>query len=145
MKRLWARCWYVWGLMQRFYGLRSGQRAYFQAAQSSFDRALGYNPRLDAALFSRAVMHWRELQAPAQAIIDFTALLEQSSTYSEARFLRGMAHQALGDYRAAVEDLETFIATNPHSRWVGNASRQLANIRAILEELPALLRAGNQV
>lgn len=133
-----AWLWFRWGMLSQFYGIRSGQRAAFQAANRAFNRALTLNPKLSVARYKRGLLYWRELHLLPAAIEDFTAIW---ALYPEALFMRGMAHQELHDYPRAAEDLRLFLKLQPESKWADNAARQLRLIEAILADMPPQLSA----
>lgn len=135
-----ARFYYVLGLTYRFYGVRTGQRRFFERSDRALSRALVFDPAFQAAYYQRGLLYWREMHLSDRAVQDFTAALE---SFSEALFMRAMAYEQLGDYQAAAEDLEAFLAQYPNSKWVNNAARQLELLRAILEEMPPLLNSSH--
>lgn len=136
MRRFKARFWHQLGLMQRFLGLRTGQRHYFEQAEGAFTRALALVVDFREARYERGLLYWRELGFPTRAIQDFDAVLELEPDYTDAIFMRAMAHQALGDYWSAADDLQMFLTVSPYSRWADNAFSQLNNLSKIIDDLP---------
>ena len=134
MNTLLARLWHQIGLMYRFIGIRSGQKDAFLNAERAFSRALDYLPGYQLARYNRALLYWRELQAAEKAVTDLTPLAEED--YKDAHFIRAMAHQALGNYHAAVADLEAFLVRHPFGRSSNNAISQLNALYAIVDDMP---------
>jgi tetratricopeptide (TPR) repeat protein len=114
-------------------------RSSFQQAEYAYNRALLLKPDFALAQYRRGILYWRELHDYPRAIADLSVVLDQ---FSEAIFIRGMAHQAVGDYQLAVNDLQAFIDAAPNSRYYANANRQLRLIQAILDEIPPQLGEG---
>lgn len=136
MKGLRARLHYQWGMMLRFYGLRSRKVLAFKRAEQAFSRALILNPHFAQAQYDRGLLHWRELDNPQQAIFDFSAICD---VLPDALFMRSMAYQSLQAYDAALTDLETFVNRYPQSEWASTAQSQIALLQSIISEAPPQL------
>ncbi|NJL93231.1 MAG: tetratricopeptide repeat protein [Anaerolineae bacterium] len=126
--------------MARFIGLRGGGQHAFQQAEQAFSRAVVLLPGSPLARYERGLLYWRELNQPARAIADFSQIIAQQP---EALFMRGMAYQALGDYRQAVQDLEAYLVAQPGSRSAANVRSQLAALYSLLEDFPPALESGS--
>lgn len=131
------------GLMQRFWGHRTLQHRHYRAAVEAFSRAIAFQPDYVDAYLSRGLLYWRELQLPAEAVEDFTTVMRIAPGCVEALFYRGMAHQNMGDYAAAVADLRTAVALGEGTAWHYGAYRQLAALEPILDELLGRLELGD--
>jgi tetratricopeptide (TPR) repeat protein len=129
-------------LIVKFHGLWTRQKVFFEGAERLLCRALDNNPAFHAARFQRALIYWRELHQPAKAVADFTQLLSETSKYHDTLFMRAMAYESMGNYHAAVNDLQAFLEANPESRWVRHANRQITLLLAILNDLPPQLAGG---
>lgn len=140
-----ARAWWAYqqGLMLRFMGHRGLQRGLYARSAEAFSNAIRFVPDFAEAYLARGLLYWRELQAPEQAIADFSMLLTVDPRRAEALFYRAMAHQARGDYAQAALDLRAALAQGQYEAWYANAQHQLATVEAILEELPARLSPGD--
>ncbi len=62
---------YRQGKMYRFWGHRSVQRMFYEAAVAAFTRALAFDPDWIDVLLDRGLIYWRELGQAARAIEDF--------------------------------------------------------------------------
>lgn len=141
MKKLRAFLCFHWGNIQRYRGLRTGNRRHFVAAEQLLTHALEFNEKHHQARINRGLLRWRELDNWAGAISDFTLLLAQWPQDHLPLFYRGMAFCRAGDYHAALHDLDAFIQAAPSSRWVYHATLQINGILAIIDELPKMLNA----
>ncbi|MDP8994018.1 MAG: tetratricopeptide repeat protein [Pseudomonadota bacterium] len=71
---------------------------------ADFDRAIAIDPSIAEAWFNRGVTLLRR-RSPEEALPTFTAALERPTTRPALIYYgRGVAHEALGDVRAAYED-----------------------------------------
>jgi tetratricopeptide (TPR) repeat protein len=140
MKQLRAQWFHQVGVMYRFLALRTGNHTLYHRAEVVFSKAIDLVPSYTLALYNRGLLYWRELGQPELAIQDFNAIMNERG---DALFLRGMAHQAVGNYRAAADDLEAFIESYPRSRSAANAWSQLQSLYAVLDDLPPALDAGS--
>jgi tetratricopeptide (TPR) repeat protein len=132
-KRLQAACFLWLGKVHRHYGIVLGSQAEFARAIGCYGRALALDPTLSQAHLERGILLWRELGQSSQAVADFNAALALRPGWPEPIFCRGMAHQSMGNYRAAIQDLAAYIASDDQT-WRDHAVRQLALIRALLQE-----------
>lgn len=130
---------YRQGKMYRFWGHRSVQRMFYEAAVAAFTRALAFDPDWIDVLLDRGLIYWRELGQAARAIEDFSAILRLDPSRGDVLFYRGMAHQAQGDYLSAAEDLRAALTLSPQAVWRRNAYHQLTTIESILADLPPRL------
>ncbi len=135
------RAWWFFqrGLMLRWVGHRTVQRAYYQAASDAFSAALALAPDYEEVHLARGLLYWRELQRPDLAVADFSALLGGRVPQAELLFFRAMAYQAQGEYAAAAADLRIAVDGAAGLPWRRNAAHQLQTIEAILEDLPPQL------
>jgi len=126
-------------MMLRFWGHRTVRGAYYRAAVEAFGRAISHAPDHAEAYLARGLIFWRELNSPEEAIADFTEVLGLRPESAEVYFYRGMAHQARGDYPAAVDNLRTALAHSAGASWEQNAYHQLLTLESILDGLPTQL------
>lgn len=141
MKRLLARFWHQAGLIYRFIGIVSGQKAAFLNAERAMSRALRLHPGYTLARYNRALLYWRELSATQQAIEELTLLVDHPD-YKDIYFIRAMAYQDQGDYWSAITDLEAYLVRYPHGRSSNNAISQLNALYAIVDDMPPSLHTG---
>ena len=98
-------------------------------------RAIAVDPRLNAARYDRAVLLWRELGRPAEAVVELDALLAADPDHANAYLNRGLARQELGQFAAALQDLNAFLAHPDHDpRYAATAQLVAAELQALLDE-----------
>jgi tetratricopeptide (TPR) repeat protein len=126
---------YLWSArIHRHFGIVFAEKREYASAVRDYTRALKSNPRLARAYLERGILLWRELGQAEQAIGDFTVALRLDSAWPEALFFRGLAHQGISDYPAAIGDLSSYLDTGDRS-WRDNATRQLHLMRMIWDGL----------
>ncbi|MBN1311023.1 MAG: hypothetical protein JXB30_06350 [Anaerolineae bacterium] len=122
---------YLWlARIHRHFGIVFSGKAEYASAVRDYTRALDINPGLAKAYLERGILLWRELGQAGQAVVDFTAALHLYPAWPEALFFRGLAHQGISDYSAAIRDLSAYLDTEDLA-WRENATRQLHLIRMI--------------
>lgn len=131
---LWRRClayaFYVWGLSLNQWGLRTGDRSFYDGAIGSFSRALAIWPAFAMAYFRRAIIYSRELGQHTQGLDDLGRAIASAPERPEFYLHRGLILRFHGDQTAAAADLQHFIALNPNSSWRAEAERQIAQIES---------------
>lgn len=132
---LWKRLrafYFLWrGRVYRHYGIVRGDGLQFVLAVERYERALSLNPLLEAAYLERGAILWRELDRADEAVADLSAALVLRPGWPEALFYRGLAYQAAGNYRAAMQDLTAYLASDDRS-WRDHAVYQLDQIQGLL-------------
>lgn len=122
---------YIWSArVHRHFGIVLCSRDEYANAVSEYGRALDVNPAYADAYLERGILLWRELGAAKQAVADFTAALRLHPGWPVALFFRGLAHQGMGNYPAAIHDLSTYLESGDLS-WQRDAARQLSLIQMI--------------
>lgn len=129
LRRAWAYWWYAWGSSLCYWGLRTAERGLFRAGVGAYGRALRTWPAFSAAYLRRGVIRGRELGEHAAAIADLTRVVELSPEWPEAYLQRGMEQRFHGDPRAAIADLERYLALGHDAGWRAEAERQIAALR----------------
>jgi tetratricopeptide (TPR) repeat protein len=124
------------GRIHRHYGIVHSDRDEFLSAVEHYGKAIKLNPTLSAALLERGTLEWRELGRATHAIRDLTTALALRPDWPEALFNRAMAHQAAGDYQAAMRDLSAYLDQGD-DKWRHDAANQLKQIRALFPNVPA--------
>jgi tetratricopeptide (TPR) repeat protein len=109
MRFLWAWLLYTWGGLHRYFGNKNSMQSEHAAAVRYFSRACKIDPSFRRVRLERGVLLWRELGRPQEALADFDALLDEDPGYGPALLNRAMVSQNLGDYQAALIDLEAFL------------------------------------
>lgn len=124
---------YTWGGLHRYFGIKNNIRAEHEAAVRYFTRAYQIDPTFYQARLARAVLLWRELGRLNEALGDLNALIAADPTYGPALFNRAIVAQASGRYKAALADLEAYLAL-PDADYAGEAGRMAALLREILND-----------
>ena len=133
LRQAWAYWWYAWASSLCYWGLRTAERGLFRAGVAAYGRALRAWPAFSAAYLRRGVIRGRELGEHAEAIADLTRVIELSPEWPEAYLQRGMEQRFHGDPRAAIADLERYLALGKDAAWRAEAERQIAALREDLE------------
>ena len=133
-RRALAYCWYAWGLSWCYWGIRSANRSFFRAGIRAFDRSLRLWPGFAQAYYRRGLIRGRELGDQPGALGDMARAIELAPGWADPYLQRGLFERFHGDQRAAIADLEHYLALGSDSFWRGEAERQLAMIRAELRE-----------
>jgi tetratricopeptide (TPR) repeat protein len=122
---------YMWSArVHRHFGIVFCARNEYIHAVSDYSQALALNPKFADAHLERGILLWRELGQARQAIVDFTAALGLRPGWPVALFFRGLAHQEMSDYSAAIHDLSTYLESEDRS-WRDDATRQLSLMRLV--------------
>ena len=104
-----ARGLYMWGSLHRNFGNRSNFQREHRSAVHRFSQAYRLDPTLRRARLDRAVLLYREMGRPDEALADFDALLAEDPEYGPALLNRAMISQERGRYASALSDLEAFL------------------------------------
>jgi tetratricopeptide (TPR) repeat protein len=124
----------VW---EKYRGLRSYKKRYFQNSEMHFSEVLAFDAQHLGAWIGRGIVRWRELDDFMGAIDDFNHALRLSPSHApEILFYRSMAYSRGGNYHAAISDFERILDIAPRSRFARDAYAQLASLYAIISELP---------
>ncbi len=129
--RLRAAFYFRRGRFHRHFGNLSGDRREYQAAVDDFSRALELQPAHVAALYSRGVLYWRELENYYRAVKDLTRVIELAPHWHEAWFNRALAHQLRNEIPEAIADYEHYLTLPGKPQWRTSAETQLEMIKAV--------------
>lgn len=125
---------FLWrGKVRRHWGIVFNSSVEFARAVELYSRAVKLNPALSVAYLERGILFWRELNQATRAIADFDTALELRPGWPEAFFCRGVAYQTIGNYQAAVQDLDAYLRSGDEA-WRESATRQVALIRSLLRD-----------
>lgn len=127
--RIRARWWYLWGLSLCYSGNRSHEQSFYRAGVDSFGRALRIWPAYAAAHYRRGLIRGRELGEHRAAIIDLTRASHLRPDWADPYLQRGLFQRFHGDPRAAIADLERYIALAEPGYWRDEAGRQIDQLR----------------
>jgi tetratricopeptide (TPR) repeat protein len=133
-RRILAYWWYMWGLSWCYWGIRTAEQWFFRGGIRAFDRALRVWPGFAGGFYRRGLIRGRELSQHQQAIDDLTKAIELDPEWPDPYLQRGLFQRFHGDPRAAIEDLQRFLDLGGDRTWRGEAERQIAMLRADLEE-----------
>jgi tetratricopeptide (TPR) repeat protein len=133
-RRALAYCWYAWGLSWCYWGLRGANQSFFRAGIRSFDRAIRIWPQFADGFYRRGLIRGRELSDHRAGIADLTRAIELAPTWPEPYLQRGLFQRFHGDQRAALSDLQQYVALAYDPFWRGEAERQIAMIQAEIDE-----------
>ena len=133
-RRLLAYWWYAWGLSWCYWGIRTAEQWFFRGGIRAFDRAIRVWPGFAGGYYRRGLIRGRELSQHHQAIDDLTKAIELDPEWPEPYLQRGLFQRFHGDPQAAIEDLQRFLDLGGDREWRGEAERQIAMLRADLEE-----------
>jgi tetratricopeptide (TPR) repeat protein len=108
-RTIWSWLIYTWGGLHRYFGNQNDMRSEHQHAVRYFARAYEVDPTFWQARVARAVLLWRELDQPEEAIAEFEAILAEDPHCGPALFNRAMALQELGRFPEALADFEAYL------------------------------------
>lgn len=131
-ERLRARWWYIWGLSLCYRGNRAHEQSYYRAGVESFGRALRIWPGYAPAHYRRGLIRGRELAEHRAAIADLSRASELRPDWADPYLQRGLFQRFHGDPRAAIADLERYVALADAGYWRDEAMRQIELIRGEL-------------
>ena len=121
---------YVWGLSWCAWGIRSANRSFFRAGIRSFDRALRLWPAFARSYYRRGLIRGRELNEHAAGIADMGRAIAIEPEWPAPYLQRGLFERFHGDPRAALADLQQYVAISDDAFWRSEAERQIAMIQA---------------
>ena len=133
-RRFLAYWWYAFGLSWCYWGIRTAEQSFFRGGIRAFDRAIRVWPDFAAGFYRRGLIRGRELSQHRQAIDDLTKAIELDPGWPEPYLQRGLFQRFHGDPHAAIEDLQRFLDLGGDREWRGEAERQIAMLRADMEE-----------
>ncbi len=125
---LYARWYYLWGTMYRYWGHRNGDTAEYLRAIDNFTYAIALDPRFAQAYLDRGILYWREVDHPRRAILDLDQAENLNPTLAEARFNRGVAYQQLGEYANAIADFDWYLQHGTHPDWCEYAEKMIVEL-----------------
>lgn len=121
---------YMLATSHRHFGNQYGLRQEYDSAVRAFSRAIAWDVGFARAYMERGILLWRELDRPRQAVADLTTAYELDPNLIEARLNRGIAHQQLQEYTAALADFRAYLSRGDHPHWreyAENMVRELEN------------------
>ena len=124
---------YAWGLSWCAWGIRTASPALFRAGIRSFDRALRLWPAFARGYYRRGLIRGRELNEHAAGIADMGRAIAIDPQWPAPYLQRGLFERFHGDLRAALADLQQYVAISDDPFWRGEAERQIAMIQADLD------------
>lgn len=131
-----ARILYMWGSLHRNFGNASNFQREHRAAVHRFSQAYDMDPSFREARLSRAIILYREMGRPDQAMLDLNALLVDDPDYAPALLNRALVRQERGEYVAALEDLDHYLRLpKEDEEYWRMASRTADLLREIVDEL----------
>jgi tetratricopeptide (TPR) repeat protein len=134
-----AYWWYAWGLSWCYWGVRGGSnQSFFRAGIRSFNRALRLWPAFASVYYRRGLIRGRELNEHAAGIADMSQAIAIDPERPEPYLQRGLFQRFHGDSRAALADLQHYVTIANDAFWRAEAQRQIAMIRAELDENAAI-------
>ncbi len=130
---VYARLLYTWGGLHRYFGNKNSMPSEYERAVHYFTRAFEVDPSFRQARLARAVLCFRELGRPQQALTDLDALLESDPADADALLNRAMLAQENGLYQDAFTDLQNYLSLTD-TAYTGEARRMAALLEALLDE-----------
>jgi tetratricopeptide (TPR) repeat protein len=124
---------YTWGGLHRYFGNKNSMGSEYERAVHYFSRAYEIDPSLRQARLARAVLCFRELGRPQEALADLDALLETDPDDAEALLNRAMLAQENGRYQDALTDLQHYLSLGD-TPYTGEAQRMAELLEALLDE-----------
>lgn len=124
---------YTWGGLHRYFGNQNRMRSEHEHAVRYFARAYAIDPNFWQARVARAVLLYRELERPQDAVDEFDAILADDPECGPALFNRAMAMQKLGRFQDSLTDFEAYLqleAQEPSDK--DDAARMVPLLRDLL-------------
>ena len=124
---------YTWGGLHRYFGNQNKIRHEHERAIHYFARAYEVDPAFWQARVARAVLLYRELDRPREAIDEFDAILSDEPDCGPALFNRAMAMQKIGRFQDSLTDFEAYLQLpeqDPHNQ--EDATRMIPLLRDLL-------------
>ncbi len=126
---------YTWGGLHRYFGNQNKARGEHEHAVRYFARAYEVDPAFWQARVARAVLLYRELDRPQEAIAEFDAILADDPTCGPALFNRAMAMQKVSRYQDSLTDFEAYLQlseTDQHDQ--EDAARMIPLLQDLLND-----------
>ena len=133
-RRVLAYWCYAWGLSWCSWGIRGANQSFFRAGIRSFDRALRLWPAFARGYYRRGLIRGRELNEHAAGIADMSHAIALDPQWPAPYLQRGLFERFHGDRRAALADLQQYVAIADDAFWRAEAERQITMIQAELEQ-----------
>lgn len=135
-RRLLARWWYAWGLSLCYNGHRTADRSFYEEGVRAFARAVRTWPGFARAYYRSGLIRGRELGEYRLALNDLGRAIALLPDWPEPYLQRGLFYRFHGEPAAAIVDLQRYLDLGGTGYWRSEAERQIALIRADLEEPP---------
>ena len=130
---IWSWLIYTWGGLHRYFGNQNKAPREHEHAIRFFARAYEVDPNFWQARVARAVLLYRELERPQEAIAEFDAILTDDPHCGPALFNRAMAMQKIGRFQDSLTDFEAFLQLpEQEPRDLEDATRMIPLLRDLL-------------
>ncbi|MCP5098702.1 MAG: tetratricopeptide repeat protein [Chloroflexi bacterium] len=133
---IWAWLVYTWGGLHRYFGNANNMPMEHERAIYYFARAYKIDPTFHEARLQRAILLFRELRRPDEALAEFDALLKDDPEYGRVLFNRGLLLHELGRYQESLASLDAYIQLPERDDYWEEASRLASLLREITNETP---------
>jgi tetratricopeptide (TPR) repeat protein len=130
-----AYWWYAWGLSWCRWGIYTAEQSFFRAGIRSFDRAIRVWPQFAHGFYRRGFIRGRELGEHRHAIADLSQAIALRPDWPDPYLQRGLFQRFHGDLRAALADLQQYVALANDPFWRTEAQRQIESITAEMHEI----------
>jgi tetratricopeptide (TPR) repeat protein len=124
---------YTWGGLHRYFGNMNSMASEHERAVHYFSRAYEVDPTFHRARLARAILYFRELGRPQEALADLNALLAADPADDEALLNRAMLAQENGRYQDALSDLHAYLTLSP-TTYVDEARRMADLLESLLDD-----------
>lgn len=131
-RRALAYCWYAWGLSWCHWGIRTADQGCFRAGVRAFDRAARIWPQFAGCFYRRGIIRSRELGEYGAGMADLGRAIALAPEWADPYLQRGLLQRFHGDPRAAIADLQQYVALTDDPSWRAEAQQQIDAIRSDL-------------
>jgi tetratricopeptide (TPR) repeat protein len=133
-QRMLAFWWYAWGQTVCYWGIRTAERALFRCGVALYSRAVKVWPEFALAYYRRGLIRGRELSQHREALADLSTAIRLEPEWPEPYLQRGLFQRFHGEPRAAIADLERYLALGGDVYWRIEAERQIHMLRDEIQE-----------
>lgn len=134
LQRTVAYWWYILAQSACYWGVRTAERSLFRWGVSLYGHAIRTWPQFAQAYYRRGLIRGRELSQHREALADLTHAIALEPEWPEPYLQRGLFQRFHGDPRAAVADLEQYLALGGDMYWRLEAERQIRMVREEMGE-----------
>lgn len=125
IRRLLARCWYLWGLSLCYSGTSLADKSFYRAGTWSFRRAILLWPAFAMAHYRLGLIRGRELGEYQDAVADLERASALRPAWPDPYLQRGLLHRFNNEPLRAAAELRRFVELAPVGYWRDEARRQL--------------------